>query len=202
MKNKTDLRVIRTRKMILDAFMKLVSEKGYNNVTIQNIAEEAMINRATFYAHFKDKEDLYESIFDQSLNALTPLLDPAQVLQDNKIQLKKIKQILTQLRDVIYDNRDFFAIILSGNSLEAFRKKLASITYEKYIDIFDCLRITENDVEIPISFIIEFMSSIYISTLHWWIQNDNAMTSEELASLVIKLIGNGHLTVMGIEVEK
>ncbi|GBD60203.1 TetR/AcrR family transcriptional regulator [Tetragenococcus halophilus] len=202
MKSKTDLRVIRTRKMILEAFMKLVSEKGYNNVTIQNIAEEAMINRATFYAHFKDKEDLYESIFDQSLNALTPLLDPVQVLQDNKIQLKKIKQILTQLHDVIYDNRDFFAILLSGNSLETFRKKLASITYEKYIDIFACLRITENDVEIPISFIIEFMSSIYISTLHWWIQNDNAMTSEELASLVIKLIGNGHLTVMGIEVEK
>ncbi|MDN6291733.1 MAG: TetR/AcrR family transcriptional regulator, partial [Tetragenococcus halophilus] len=57
MKSKTDLRVIRTRKMILEAFMKLVSEKGYNNVTIQNIAEEAMINRATFYAHFKDKED-------------------------------------------------------------------------------------------------------------------------------------------------
>ncbi len=93
-------------------------------------------------------------------------------------------------------------IILSGSSLETFRAKLANIIYEKYIDIFDCLRITENDVEIPISFIIEFMSAIYISTLHWWIQNDGAMTSEELAALVIKLIGNGHLTVMGIEVEK
>ncbi len=100
MKNKTDLRVTRTRKMILEAFMELVSEKGYNNVTIQNIAEEAMINRATFYAHFKDKEDLYESIFDQSLNALTALLDPTQVLQNNKIQLKKIKQILTHMYDL------------------------------------------------------------------------------------------------------
>ena len=52
-----DLRVIRTRKMIFNAFIKLVKEYGIERLTVQQIADEAMINRATFYAHFKDKQD-------------------------------------------------------------------------------------------------------------------------------------------------
>ena len=60
MAKKTDLRVQRTRKMIIEAFFKLVETKGYEAVTIQDIADEAMINRATFYAHY---EDIYDLMF-------------------------------------------------------------------------------------------------------------------------------------------
>jgi len=49
MAKKTDLRVQRTRKMIIEAFFKLVETKGYEAVTIQDIADEAMINRATAF---------------------------------------------------------------------------------------------------------------------------------------------------------
>lgn len=72
MAKKTDLRVQRTRKMIIEAFFKLVETKGYEAVTIQDIADEAMINRATFYAHFKDKQHLYDAIFPLRL-VLLPL---------------------------------------------------------------------------------------------------------------------------------
>lgn len=202
MKKKQDLRVLRSQKMIIEAFMKLVIQKGYNNVSVQDIAEEAMINRATFYAHFKDKEDLFDSIFDRSLSVLTSVLDVTQLVKNNKIQVKHIEHLLTKMYDVIFQNRDFFRIILSGSSQEIFRSKLAKIVYEKYIDIFNQLKITENEVEIPIGFVIEYMSAIYISTLHWWINNNDEMTSSQLATLVVKLIGNGHLTVMGIEIEK
>ena len=50
-------------------------------------------------------------------------------------------------------------------------------------------------------FIIEYMTSIFIGTLHWWLTTDSPMAPEDLAKLVIKLIGNGHLTVLGIEIE-
>ena len=48
MAKKIDLRVKRTNKMIMEAFIHLVEAKGYDNITIQEIADEAMINRATF----------------------------------------------------------------------------------------------------------------------------------------------------------
>ncbi len=57
---KTDPRVKRTRLMIEQAFMKLINEKGFQDVTVQDITERAGINRATFYAHFTDKYALLD----------------------------------------------------------------------------------------------------------------------------------------------
>jgi AcrR family transcriptional regulator len=57
---KIDPRVKRTRQMIEDAFNTLVSEKGFQNLSVQDLTERAGINRATFYAHFPDKYALLD----------------------------------------------------------------------------------------------------------------------------------------------
>lgn len=202
MSKKIDLRVKRTNKMILEAFFKLVEEKGYDSVTIQDIADEAMINRATFYSHFKDKQDLYEKIFDLAVEVFTSVLDLEQLVIGQRIKVKQIEFLLTQIYINIRKNKKFFLTIMDGSSNELLRKKLASIIYEKYKDIFLQLRITENDIEVPMDFIIEYMTSIFVGTLHWWITSDTDMAPNDLARLVIKLVGNGHLTVLGIEIEK
>jgi AcrR family transcriptional regulator len=56
---KTDRRVQRTRQLMRDALASLILEKGYDNVTVQDIIDRANIGRSTFYAHFQDKEDLF-----------------------------------------------------------------------------------------------------------------------------------------------
>lgn len=202
MAKKTDLRVKRTHKMIIDAFIKLVSEKGYDNLTIQDIADEAMINRATFYAHFKDKQDLYDHIFGFATEAFTKVLDPDQLVKGNRIKVKTIEILLTNIYTEIQKNKTFFLLIMDGSSNELLRQKLSDILYEKYNHIFKQLRITENDIEVPMDFIVEYMTSIFVGTLHWWITSDTDMSANHLARLVIKLVGNGHLTVLGIEIER
>ncbi|MGC6768559.1 TetR/AcrR family transcriptional regulator [Enterococcus sp. LJL128] len=199
---KKDLRVMRTHKMIIEAFIQLVEEKGFDVLTIQEIADRAMINRATFYAHFKDKQDLYEQIFDLAVRAFTSVLDTDTSIKENKIEVKKIELLLSRIYNNIHKNKNFFLTIMDGSSNEILKRKLADILYEKYADTLSRLRITENDIEVPIDFIIEYMTSIFIGTLHWWITSDTNMTPNHLARLVIKLVGNGHLTVLGIEIEK
>ncbi len=63
---KTDPRVKRTRNLILRAFEELLNEKGFAEITIQDIAERAEINRATFYAHFPDKYALLQFSTEQT----------------------------------------------------------------------------------------------------------------------------------------
>ena len=53
--NEADPRVKRTRKLLEAAFMELLSEKSFQAISVQEIAERATLNRATFYAHFEDK---------------------------------------------------------------------------------------------------------------------------------------------------
>ncbi len=57
---KLDPRVKRTRLLLEQAFMGLIQEKGFQAVTVQDIAERAGVNRATFYAHFADKYALLD----------------------------------------------------------------------------------------------------------------------------------------------
>lgn len=71
-----DLRVRRTRMLLQEAFMKLMAEKSFQSITVQDITERAMVNRATFYDHFVDKYALLEySIrewFKQTLHSKLP----------------------------------------------------------------------------------------------------------------------------------
>jgi AcrR family transcriptional regulator len=63
---KVDPRVKRTRGLILQSFMEILPEKGFQAVSIQDITDKAGINRATFYAHFPDKY----ALLDHSIHLL------------------------------------------------------------------------------------------------------------------------------------
>lgn len=64
---KTDPRVLRTRKLIMDSFIELSGKKEFKDITIKDITTEAMINRATFYYHFEDIYDLLEKVLSEVL---------------------------------------------------------------------------------------------------------------------------------------
>jgi AcrR family transcriptional regulator len=57
---KLDPRVKRTRSLILQSFTEILPEKGFHDVSVQDITDKAGINRATFYAHFTDKYQLLD----------------------------------------------------------------------------------------------------------------------------------------------
>ncbi len=68
--NQNDPRVKRTRQLLQRAFTDLIHEKGFEAITVQDIAERATLNRATFYAHFEDKYALASSTVGASLTEL------------------------------------------------------------------------------------------------------------------------------------
>jgi AcrR family transcriptional regulator len=57
-----DPRITRTRKLLVDAFMDLMAEKDFEDITVQDITARATVNRATFYAHFVDKHALVDEL--------------------------------------------------------------------------------------------------------------------------------------------
>ncbi|MEM7801515.1 MAG: TetR/AcrR family transcriptional regulator [Chloroflexota bacterium] len=69
---KLDPRVVRTRRDLIQALCLLLKEKSFNETTVRDITDRALINRATFYAHFEDKyailEDLLYTSFEERLS--------------------------------------------------------------------------------------------------------------------------------------
>src|ERR1700686_2140356 len=58
----TDPRVLRSRQMLMESLLRLLTRKEFDNISIQEIADEATLNRATFYLHYPDKNALLQAM--------------------------------------------------------------------------------------------------------------------------------------------
>ena len=64
MNEKTDLRIIKTKKILFETLLKLMKQKNFDKIKISDICEEALINRSTFYAHYQDKYELLDDLVE------------------------------------------------------------------------------------------------------------------------------------------
>jgi AcrR family transcriptional regulator len=84
---KLDPRVRRTRELLVRAFNELQAEKGHAGLTVQEIAERATINRATFYAHFKDQYELFDYVISEAFrDELRRRLPPSPGLDEENLK--------------------------------------------------------------------------------------------------------------------
>ena len=96
---KIDPRVKRTRQLLQKALMELLTEESFHNVTVQDIAARAEVNRATFYAHFDDKFALLNyslrEDFQARLDAKLPA-DPALTMENLRIVTLTVYEFLSE----------------------------------------------------------------------------------------------------------
>lgn len=71
---KIDRRIRRTRERLGDALIALIQEKPLEAITVQEVLDRADVGRSTFYVHYRDKDDLLLSDFDEFLEAMSTLL--------------------------------------------------------------------------------------------------------------------------------
>jgi AcrR family transcriptional regulator len=94
---KLDPRVKRTRGLILQSFMEILPEKGFQAVSVQNITDKAGINRATFYAHFTDKYQL----LDRSIQLLFRQEIEKRMLDACHYSAENLKALIIMVCDFI-----------------------------------------------------------------------------------------------------
>ena len=66
----TDPRILRSRRMLMDSLARLLTKKEFEDISVQEIADEADLNRATFYLHYPDKAALLQSMTDLRFRSL------------------------------------------------------------------------------------------------------------------------------------
>jgi AcrR family transcriptional regulator len=58
----TDPRILRSRRMLMEALARLLMKKEFEDISVQEIADDATLNRATFYLHYPDKNALLQAM--------------------------------------------------------------------------------------------------------------------------------------------
>lgn len=93
-----DPRIVRTKQLLVDAFLKISREKKLSQITVKDITDIATLNRATFYAHFTDKDLLDYTL---SVTILKDLNDNLSI--SNVINEKVLRNIFISIASYIKD---------------------------------------------------------------------------------------------------
>lgn len=119
MENKTDRRTIKTKKALQNGLAVLLAEKELRKITVQEIADEADVNRVTFYKHYYDVFDLYEQTEREALSELGLLI--------LRYQENAAEDFGKGLIEYIEKNRKLFKMIFSPHNTGEIREKFSKM---------------------------------------------------------------------------
>jgi len=112
LKERKEREKLQRRKDILDAAQSLIIEKGYQNITIRQIADIAELGVGTIYSYFKNKEDIYAVLSEEIFDII--YLNFAEASENDRDPVRKIRSIaekmfeLSETHKAFYDFIDYF----------------------------------------------------------------------------------------------
>lgn len=181
--NKTDLRIIKTKKSIYRAFFKLLNEKGFEKISVKDISDEAVISRNTFYLHYEDKYDLMDKLCDEMVTALfenvNKKIENYAELSLN-VTVSSITKVLMLANEVISENEEMYTIMLKNDNSYIFKNKLRKKLHFYLSPIFNN---ADGLSEYNIQYIIGGIVNITIYRLHNKIEPINEQTVEAFVRL-------------------
>lgn len=171
-----DLRVKKTRKSIFDAFIALRAKKPLEKITVKELADEAMINKATFYLHFNDIYHLSDAIENELIHSK---IEQISRLSDT---LKSPYDITKAFFDVFSEEKNLTKILFADNRRGIFvnklEKEMKAFTFEKYPEYKDSV-----EKNIALSMLIQGALHTYYNNNEW-----DTQTIEEVISKLSELI--------------
>lgn len=184
---KIDRRVQRTEQQMRDALIALMLEKGYDAVTIQDILDRANMGRSTFYAHYRDKEELllsgFQVLFDgfqkEFQQVASPNADPAQI--GRQLSLFFFRHAAS--------HRGLFKAMIGEKG-----GKIIQDHALKYLTQFirDHLAAQmRQQKDFPVDIVAYFIASSYLSLLIWWLDHDLPYTAEQMDRFYQELVFPG-----------
>ena len=191
---RTDRRVRRTRQLLRDALVELTLERGYDRITVQDILDKADVGRSTFYAHYRDKDDLLVSEFEA--------LHPTWGAQPNPSDAGTARtiQFLEPLRAAFQHaeaNRRAYKAMIGKQGSETLRRllpePLSNLVREHVRSQFPDARGDARRLEAAVQFIV----SAYIGMLTWWLDTGAAYSADEIFSVFRKLTAEGATAFLG-----
>ena len=197
----TDLRIRRTHKFLQEAMIELIAEKGFDAITVGDIAERAMINRATFYRHYQDKYDLVAKIFEETANHLVENMkpfhkDPRHSATENP------PKIWVQFFEHVAEHSRLYRAMLGKNGSSWFAARMR----EHIIKIMlEQERRWEYQVEsghhldpaMPQELPGMQLSHVLIGTIVWWLESEKSYTARQMASWFHRFAFYGYLAARG-----
>lgn len=168
-----DPRAIRSRKMLKNAVFSLLAEHmEISQLTVQKIANRAELNRATFYLHYEDINDLLRQIVHEIFDDLSMKVEPLLQVPSSDEQ----QQLVTFL-NYFYDYRSIFAVLVEHPGFKTHLTNLLKSTIEKR-------RGERNITSTGRVASVDIVAASLLGIIIWWIKEDTEYSAEYIADQI------------------
>ena len=180
-----DRRIRRTRKLLQDALLELILEKGYAAVTVQDVIDRADVGRSTFYAHFQDKESLFLSEFEALRMQFELYLTHIPMTDASPWGLSLMMFQHAQSQRQLY--KALAGKEAGGVVLEYLRKFLSAVL----LDHLKPQLSKRKTPQIPAEILAHYLVSTFIALLTWWLDHDLPYSAERMNDMFRQLTQPG-----------
>ncbi len=173
-----DRRIKKTRQLIIDTFIDLLAEKGFEKITINDIAERADINRGTVYLHYVDKYDIFDKCIEKYVELL---LNHCADHTDATLDESSFQSIFEYLEE----NFTIYKLLLNNEGIGFFRTRLYNIIAQTVTEVIGEKsenKAYSNDVT------THFLTSGFIGVLEWWINNSMPCNVQEITTKLLFML--------------
>jgi AcrR family transcriptional regulator len=185
-KQTEDLRVRRTRKLLIQALIDLTIEKGFSAITVQDLAGRAMVNRATFYRHYLDKYDLLDQYMTE-IYEMTAAQEKLASDQKQEADADSPPAGMVRMLEQVQQHADFFRVMLGVKGDPAFVQRI-----QQYSEMRLRTLLPSNDVRLkanspPVELCINYLSHAGVGAIAWWLTDGQSYPAKQVAAWLNQL---------------
>ena len=179
MAKQTDRRVQRTRKLLQDALISMMIERGYEATTVQHIIDRANVGRATFYAHFADKETLLTSRLE----------DLRSLLAERQRQAPGTLAFSLAMLEHARSHLPVWTAIVGRNSGAHVVQRIQQMIAD--LAAADLRALASPGTTAHRDLAGQFIAGAFMAVLIWWLDRGAKAPPEEVDALVRQLVMRG-----------
>jgi AcrR family transcriptional regulator len=166
---KVDRRILKTQEALKKAVIDLMSEKNFDDITLQDLSDRANVSRGTIYLHYLDKYDLLDKLIEEHIDVLREKCRAASEYIESNL-------MWTEYFELHYS---FFSMMLVSKGAPYFRSRFLNLLIE---EITNEIALTEGKIEnLNKDLLVRFLASAYVGVVEWWFTNEKPVPHHVLA---------------------
>lgn len=181
--NLEDKRVIKTKREIRTALLKILETKPLSQITVKEIAEAACINRKTFYTHYTAPEDILAELEDELVQSIAYYVENVLVGEYNLGP-----QYFLQFINTIYaSNPQFCENLVSVRNYSFLSDKLKKVLKDQILLHLQIPPERGYEASAVLEYFIGGAAAVYVN----WIREDKPVPFEAVTSMISGLMVSG-----------
>ena len=185
MAKKQDRRVRRTHQLLRRALFELIQEKGFEALSVQNIIDRANVGRATFYAHFDNKEDLLVSGFEDLRTALKER--QREALSRGRGPEERVLAFSQEMFTHAEEHRVLFRAMVGRKSGAVVQRMIHRLLVELVREEVKAMKSGDDAKTIPAEAQVQFVAGGFFGLLMWWMDGPMRLSVADVNALFRRL---------------